>query len=391
MSALLGTITHPVRKSRVNWPWRLLVLLIFLVVLAFVLSFTIQLFTHFRLEDFANTFYPAGKYLLRGENVFLNSYPHPTNDRQYPPYSPIWILYSTLPLSVLPLPVAEALRLLFDVAMLPFLAYLCTRWAHVENVWLGGLLVLAPWHLTEISTGQWTVLVFIGIFLCYWAARQASPVMMAVGLWLVLVKPNIVTLIILASVLFAWRGRILSKMLVILGALVAIGSLGQPDWVPSLVKLYLDRLAHPRPADSILLLPGYPWSQLVLVTVCGLCLIVYIRRSKVTQPTPWLWAMLLCVSLVGALHTFVYDWQLLMLPLALLMRRRWGVLLALALYSYSILWAILELGLEVPLPSPAILPGIVLLAMLLSRIQRKVLPQLMTGQAVTCDAENDLA
>ena len=254
---------------------KLVVIAVCVVVFGIVLYLTIRMFATWRLEDFANTFYPAGNYLLRGENVYLNVYPHPTNGREYPPYAPIWALYSILPLVVFPSQTAEALRFLLDLAALPFLAYLCTRWAKLGGAWLGVLLVLAPWHVTEMSTGQWTVLVFLGVFLSYWGARHANPGMMATGLWLLLIKPNIVALIILAAVIYAWRARILLKTMVILIVLVTLSSLAQPGWFMDLLRLYVDRLAHPRPADSILLLPGYPWSQIVLLATGALGLIAY--------------------------------------------------------------------------------------------------------------------
>ena len=75
------------------------------------------------------------------------------------------------------------------------------------------------------------------------------------------------------------------------------------------------------------------------------------------------------MSLVGAPHTFVYDWQLLMLPLALLLNRRWGIVLAFGLYLYAIFWAVIGLGLELAVPSPAIIPAVVLIVMLSWRIQ----------------------
>jgi hypothetical protein len=93
-------------------------------------------------------------------------------------------------------------------------------------------------------------------------------------------------------------------------------------------------------------------------------LVGYWARTREIQPTPWLWSLLVCVGLVGALHTFVYDWQLLMLPLAFLLRDRRAVLFVLAIYLYSISWALLLLADQIRLPTPAIIPPMVLLAVL---------------------------
>src|SRR5437868_14989738 len=70
------------------------------------------------LGDFTFTFYPAANYVLRGENIYLNAYPNPYTGREYPPYSPIWIVYHALPFAYLPMDQAVALRLFLDLALL---------------------------------------------------------------------------------------------------------------------------------------------------------------------------------------------------------------------------------------------------------------------------------
>ena len=55
------------------------------------------------LGDFTVTFYRAAEYMLRGENVYFGKYPNPLNGRDYPPYSPIWVVYPSIPFTALPL------------------------------------------------------------------------------------------------------------------------------------------------------------------------------------------------------------------------------------------------------------------------------------------------
>jgi hypothetical protein len=86
------------------------------------------------LGDFTVTFYRAAEYMLRGENVYFGKYPNPLNGRDYPPYSPIWVVYPSIPFTALPLDVAEALRFLLDVALVPLLAYIATRWTRLGDV-----------------------------------------------------------------------------------------------------------------------------------------------------------------------------------------------------------------------------------------------------------------
>lgn len=312
------------------------------------------------LGDFSVTFYQTARYFLRGENVYLNAYPHPYNGREYPPFNPIWGLYVFVPFGTLALPVAQALRVMLDLVLLSGLAYFSARWAHLPRIRSGIWLVLAPWLLTQMHSGQLTPLVLLGVLLCYWGVRKPSASITAVGLWLVLSKFMLVTLIVLATILFAGRRKILGQTLGILFGLIVLGSLASPLWWIDLLALYVERLAHPRVSDSILLLPGYPWAQLSLLALGAAFLGWQVRRLKLVRPTPWLWAVMLGASLVGALHSFIYDWQLLMPLLALMLRSWWGTWFTLGIYAYSLSWVFLVEDFNLPVPSLKIVPGLVL-------------------------------
>lgn len=349
--------------------WRALLLVALLSILLVAVFWLAKQFSSaWELGDFTVTFYRTARYFLRGENVYINSYPHPFNGREYPPYAPIWSLLVFIPFGTWSLPEAEALRVMLDIAFLPFLAYLSVRWAGLRGIIPGVLLALAPWLLTQLNSGQLTPLVFLGIFLSYWGVRKPSAPMVGVGLWFLLAKPNIVSLVVLATLIFAWRSKILVRSLAILVCLVAIASVAEPLWWVDLLGLYVDRLAHPRLADSILLLPGYPWPQLVLLTAVAIFTIWYVWRFSLVRPGPWLWAVLTVASLVGAIHSFIYDWQLLMLPMALLLRTRWGTVLTLMVYMYSLLWVILPTNVDILIPSVVMIPALVMLATYISWI-----------------------
>ncbi len=338
----------------------LLVILIALVLLGVIFVLAMQFSEAWELGDFRVTYYRVAQYMLRGENVYLNSYPHPYNGREYPPYVPIWSLYVYVPFGAWTLPVAEALRVVLDIIIIPLLAYLAFRWARLTQRSAIILLVLAPWLLTQVHSGQLSPLILLGAFLCYWGVRKPSVWMTAVGLWLLLVKFTLVTLVLLATFLFAWRKRILVQTIGLLLGLIVVSSLASPLWFIDLAFLYIDRLMHPRVSDSILLFPGYPWGQLGLLLLGVLFLIFYVRRHDLAQPSPWLWAMMLGTSLVGALHSFIYDWQLLMPLLALLLRSRWGGWFTVSIYAYALCWVFLVEDFKLPVPSLKIVPGLVL-------------------------------
>jgi hypothetical protein len=324
-------------------------------------------FADMPLNDFTNTFYRAANYLVRGENVYSNSYLDVRDGREYPPYSPIWVVFHALPLAFLPLHYAEAFRFLIEVALLPLMAVISAKWAGLKNNWKTVLLVGAPWFAILVLAGQISVLVFAGILLCFFGVCRSKYFMVGVGLWLVLLKPHIVSLIVLAVILYAWRNRILFKSFVVLLALTSVGFVVQPLWINDLVLLTTQRLENPGILESVLLLPGYPFAQLTLLAVGGVFLLLHLARSPERAPSKWLWSVLVTVSLIGALHTVPYDWLNLMLPLALLMRQRWGVVLTIALYLYPLVWGAFLLGLDFHLISPTIIPTVILGALLMDK------------------------
>lgn len=352
----LGSSKSEQSRSRRLWG-------VIIVFIALVIA-NVQMFAIWSLGDFETTFYHSANYLLRGENVYQSPYPHPTNGQEYPPFNPIWIVYAVVPLSTFPLKIAEVMRFSIDLAAIPFLAYLSARWAGLKRRWVIVLIALAPWHFIVLYSGQWTVAAFLGTLLCYWGVRRRSSLVIAVGLWLVLMKFHIALLIILATLIFSWRNGTLARVVAILTSIILIFSLPQPTWVYDLLKLYIDRLQHPRLTDSVLLLPGYPWAQIVILTVGALFLIAYVWIFKEPKPEPWLWSLLIGLSLVGALHTFTYDWMMLMLPIAWLLRYRYAVFLIGALYVYPFIWAVLSPVREYTVPFAVTYPTVLLMGLI---------------------------
>jgi len=348
-----------------------------------VLCLSTLVFPHFLLGDFTVTFYRSANYALQGHNVYINSYPNPRDGREYPPYSPIWVVYHAVPLAGLSLHVAEALRFLLELVLVPFLALISARWAGLGNNCKIILLSIAPWFIMLVLAGQVSVLVYIGILLCYFGSRRADYLMIGVGLWLLLLKPHIGALVVLAVLLYAWRNRILIKSLAVLFGLAIVTSLAQPTWIGDLMLLAVKRLENPRILDSVLLLPGYPYAQLSLLFVSALLFALYFFYSRDRLPSKWLWSVLVTISLIAGLHTVPYDWLNLMLPLAILMRQRWGAALTIALYLYPLIWAAFLFLLDWHLLAPTIIPSVILGALFVSRYKQwaKALTRHMSSHA----------
>ncbi len=318
--------------------------------------------------DFVSTFYPAANYLLRDADVYAGDYTFPPDGTQHPPYNPIWILYAAVPLSVLPVQVAGAVRFLIDLASLPLLAYLCARWAGLNDLWRWLLLPIAPWFSILLYSGQWAGLAVIGTLLCFWRAQRANASLLSVGILLSPARPNMTELVILASIIMAWRSGILLKTRFILMVWVVIFSLQQPTWMMGLMNLYVERFIHPRPADSLLLLPAWPWAQFVLLAIGVIFLIAYLWRTGEQPRSTWFWAVLVCLGLVSALHEYTYDWIILMLPLAWLLRDWRAIFLVIGIYTYPFLWPLPKSTDSFALPSPVVIPSIILISMFVWRI-----------------------
>lgn len=333
-------------------------------VFGFVWFLAAQVPSAWELSDFNVTFYPVARHLLNGESVYLSAYPHPFNGREEPPLGPLWIFYTLIPFGTLPLPIAEGLRVALDAIAIPFLAYLCAQWARLRQIGLGILLVVAPWLLLELHTGQFTPLVLLGTLLCYWGTRRASAPMTAVGLWLASAKYNLVILVLLATLYFAWRQKILTRTLTILAILIVLASAPNPSWFIEVFQMYVPRMTTAHPLDVVLLLPFFPWGQVTVLILSLAILVTFLWRNQPVQPTRWLWAVLTGVSLLCAFHTFPYDWLMLMLPLALLLRERRAPLFVASVYAYAFLWAALLVADWVRLPSPAMIPIVVVIAVL---------------------------
>ncbi|MBI4675637.1 MAG: hypothetical protein HY741_28670 [Chloroflexi bacterium] len=323
-------------------------------------ALTTPVFKSAPLGDFTFTFYPAANYALRGENIYFNAYPNPYTGREYPPYSPVWIVNHALPFAFLPLAQAEALRLYIELALLPLIVWVTARWAKLKQ---GGRIILlgvAPWFIVLLSAGQILIVLWAGVMLCYYGLKNARAAWVGIGIFFLLLKPHLFVLILIAVALYAWRGRILMRALVWTVGLSLLSSIIQPGWIGDVWALTVERLTHPRTADSVLLLPFYPWAQLLLLGASAAAFIIFFTRDKTASPTRWLWALLINVGLVAALHTFVYDWLLLLFPIALVLKTRSGVAATIVVYGYALVWAIGNLAMGLPLPSPAFIPAIVL-------------------------------
>ena len=343
------------KRSLVFWLGLAFICLLLLLALSRNLENSLQ--ADWLLGDFSQTFYQAGLYLLRGENVYTSPYPRSYSTVvEFPPFNPIGILYLAAPLSVYPNILASSLRFLIELLLVSWLIFLCLRESQIHNFrnWL--ILLMAPWHWIGFLSGQWSSFVVLGYLAMYLGLRRLSPALTAVGLWLALGKPNISTLMVFITLVLAWRLGIFWQTNLRLLMLVAVTSLGQPSWPIDLAQLWLARLVNPtQELYFALVLPGHPWTQLTLLVFGAIFLMMLVFTQQIRKPTLWLWAVATCLSLASALHTFIYDWLVLVLPLAWLLSRPKGWLAVVGLFLYPLIYIIGPFS-EIRWLSPALIP-----------------------------------
>ncbi|HFE67312.1 MAG TPA: hypothetical protein ENJ93_08615 [Chloroflexi bacterium] len=112
------------------------------------------------LKDFAQTFYPAVRYTLSGQNPYTGYYE--ITDQGAPPafFSPAWFLLILLPFGLFPLPEAQVLWGIFLIGVTLAAVWRLRAWG-VSGAWTP-LLLLLPWSLISILFGQPTAVVLLG-------------------------------------------------------------------------------------------------------------------------------------------------------------------------------------------------------------------------------------
>ena len=140
-------------------PWLVgVVLLLAVVVLGAAVVLIAPQMPHLR--DFDQTFYPAARYTLAGENPYTAEYIE--TDQGAPPdfFSPAWLLPILLPFGLLPQEIARTTWVLFLVGVTGAALLQMQAWGFKGLRPL--LLLLLPWTLFTLLFGQVTPLVLLG-------------------------------------------------------------------------------------------------------------------------------------------------------------------------------------------------------------------------------------
>ncbi len=332
-----------------------------------------------RLRDFDQTFYPAARYTLAGENPYTAEYIE--TDQGAPPdfFSPAWLLPILLPFGLLPQEIARTVWVLFLVMVTGAAMLQMQPWGFSGLRPL--LLILLPWALITLLFGQVTPLVLLGtvwaLNLVYRRAEKAEhrgaqrghgatqgeeksernlrkfaksvifpdrwqAIKLVLAFLLIGIKPQLGIFIAAPRLLeMLWRrDRRLIGLTIVGGLLLGLTLLITPPWLISKAAAVQEITA---PLWKLTL---WGWPLWLAQLVRSLVVLVMGRWAWLQKGmSPAWWAGWLTAVLIITPYTRAYD-GILLLPLMglMVMHRRWQLGLFVVIMALYIQLPIGELG-----------------------------------------------
>ena len=320
-----------------------------------------------RLRDFDQTFYPAARYTLAGENPYTAVYIE--TDQGAPPdfFSPAWLLPILLPFGLLPQEIARTVWVLFLVGVTSAALLQMQAWGFKGLRPL--LLILLPWALITLLFGQVTPLVLLGTI---WALNlvYARPVrfssqenshenkpdrsgwrqtaQLVLAFLLIGIKPQLGIFIAAPLLLeMLWqRDRRLIGLAIVGGLLLGGTLLITPPWLISKAAAVQEITAPLWKSTLERELTLWGWPLWLAQPVRVLVILVMARWAWLQKGTsPLWWAGWLTAVLIITPYTRAYDGILLLPILGLMaMHRRWQLALFVIFLALYIQLPIGELG-----------------------------------------------
>lgn len=281
------------------------------------------------MRDFDQTFYPAIRYALAGQNPYTGYYE--VTDQGTPPafYSPPWFLVILFPFGLLPFEIARAEWMIFLIAV-TFLGIGLMGWWGLKGP-AALLLALLPWSLIGILYGQPTALVFLGAILAIIQISEGrttvkSGGLILVGLILASIKPQLGLFIALPLGLWLlWRHD--RRLLVIIGGGILFLTLVWLLAPPWLLITAANAQTLPAPLwqstlERELLLWQLPqWIAVGVRAAVIAVMIGWAWRAR-DLPPAW-WSAMLAAVLIITPYTRAYDGVLLLPILGQMIVQSW--------------------------------------------------------------------
>ncbi|WP_420628308.1 hypothetical protein [Candidatus Leptofilum sp.] len=312
-----------------------------------------------RLRDFDQTFYPAARYTLAGENPYTAEYIE--TDQGAPPdfFSPAWLLPILVPFGLLPQEIARTVWVLFLVGVTSAALLQMQAWGFRGLRPL--LLILLPWALITLLFGQVTPLVLLGTI---WAINllripysvtpnatrntQYDLPKLIIAFLLIGIKPQLGIFIAAPLLLeMLWRrDRRLIGLSIVGGLLLGLTLLITPPWLISKAAAVQEITAPLWKSTLERELTLWGWPLWLAQPVRLLVVLVMARWAWLQKGTsPLWWAGWLTAVLIITPYTRAYDGILLLPILGLMvMHRRWQLALFVGIMALYIQLPIGELG-----------------------------------------------
>jgi hypothetical protein len=205
--------------------------LLFIVLLSTVLPIKLIDFEHF---------VTATRMLLKGENPY----------RSVEFFAPPWIFILLAPLTILPLKVASAIWLLVGFMSVVTAGALVIGWGNrrfPDVLRYAAIIspVLMPAAFFSYITGQISPLVTLAALLALWLSfhTEIHPITIGVALAVAVLKPHIVVVPVVLSILELFRHRrwrAIRWTLVSISTVMIISFAVLPTWVPELLGAWMD-------------------------------------------------------------------------------------------------------------------------------------------------------
>src|SRR5215207_7690351 len=264
------------------------------------------------------------------ENFFLARFP-------YPP----WYALSTFYLGLMPAKAAGTLWFELNLAMLFLSVWLLT------DGWPGRLrliaLPLALFFLPvlgALSVGQYDFPVLLGTSLLIYSLRRENVALTTLGAVLLTFKPHVGALILLSVLIFLIGsrnnfGRWMMRSVLVTGVLLfLVGFIADPAWIISYPKMLLNYQGEGNvtACSECASLPVWlsrwlsdgsltaaAWIAVVLLIL--LVIVFYPIRSALAKSSELLLSTALLITLLVSPYLYNYDFLLLLVPFAVLIRK----------------------------------------------------------------------
>jgi hypothetical protein len=249
-------------------------------------------------------------------------------------FAPPWLTLLLLPLAWLPAEASAAIWLILSSACVAGSALLAFHWLECGTrrrrlLFAMTIPTLMPGALFSYITGQISPLVGAAVLFAAWQISAGSRIWLpALALLLATLKPHIVAVpaaICVLELIRRRRWRTLVAASMGLAILVGLATIWQPEWIPSLIKLWAGQDYKGGAPD--LISPGYRGLRELGIPVWAfLPLVAYtLWRWWHDGLQPYVFALAVVVNLLVIPYSRSYDFVVLILPLVYLtslMRKR---------------------------------------------------------------------